>query len=321
MSAGTPKGGTAAASSDHQDHPEHGGHRASTAVAQFARHRTLLFTVAYEITASVADAEDVVQETYLRWAQAAEQPGGIRQPRAYLVQIATRQALNRLRSRARQREDYVGPWLPEPLLTAPDVADDVVLAESVSMAMMLVVENLSPDERAVFLLREVFGFGHDEIAAAVGKSPAAVRQIAHRARSHVQSRRPGLPGGHTDTVQVVERFMAATSTGDLQGLMDVLAPDVVLLSDGGGKVNAARRPVITADKVARMLVGLGAKATGTWRLQPAMVNGRFGALVFVDGVLQTVGSLEVQDGLVSTVYLVRNPDKLGGVAATWPLQR
>ena len=213
-----------------------------SAVAQFARHRNLLFTVAYEITASVADAEDVVQETYLRWAEAAGQPGGIRQPRAYLVQIATRQALNRLRSRARQREEYVGPWLPEPLLTAPDVADDVVLAESVSMAMMLVVENLSPDERAVFVLREVFGFGHDDIAAAVGKSPAAVRQIAHRARSHVQSRRPGLPGGQADTVRVMERFMAATSTGDLQGLMDVLAPGVVLLSDGGGKVSAPAGP-------------------------------------------------------------------------------
>ena len=290
-------------------------------MAQFARHRNLLFTVAYEITASVADAEDVVQETYLRWAQAADQPGGIRQPRAYLVQIATRQALNRLRSRARQREEYVGPWLPEPLLTAPDVADDVVLAESVSMAMMLVVENLSPDERAVFVLREVFGFGHDEIAAAVGKSPAAVRQIAHRARSHVQSRRPGLPGGQTDTVQVMERFMAATSSGDLQGLMDVLAPDVVLLSDGGGKVSAARRPVVTADKVARLLIGLTTHATGAWRLQPAMINGRFGALVFLDGALQTVGSVEIQDGLVSAVYLTRNPDKLGGVAAPWPLER
>ncbi len=294
---------------------------AGTAVAQFARYRNLLFTVAYEITASVADAEDVVQETYLRWAEAAAQPGGVRQPRAYLVQIATRQALNRLRSRARQREEYVGPWLPEPLLTAPDVADDVVLAESVSMAMMLVVENLSPDERAVFVLREVFGFGHDEIADAVGKSPAAVRQIAHRARSHVQSRRPSLPGGDTDTVQVVQRFMAATSSGDLQGLMDVLAPDVVLLSDGGGKVTAARRPVVTADNVARLLIGLGEKATGSWRLQPAMINGRFGALVFVDGALETVGSVEVQDGLISAVYLMRNPDKLGGVAATWELQR
>ena len=139
------------------------------------------------------------------------------------MQIATRQALNRLRSRAGQREDYVGPWLPEPLLTTPEVADDVVLAESVSMAMMLVVENLPPDERAVFVLREVFDFGHDEIAAAVGKSPAAVRQIAHRARSHVQSRRPGLPGGRADTERVIERFMAATSSGDLRGLIDVLA--------------------------------------------------------------------------------------------------
>ena len=284
--------------------------------AEFAAHRGLLFTVAYEITGSVADAEDAVQESYLRWAAlAADQRAAIRAPRAYLARIATRQALNRLRAQSRLREDYVGPWLPEPLVTSPDIAEDVVLAESVSMAMMLVVQSLTPDERAVFVLHEVFGFAHDEIAAAIGKSTAAVRQIAHRARSHVQARRPRTADNTADIPEVAQRFLIAASTGDLQGLMDVLAPDVVLLSDGGGKVRAAMRPVVTADHVARLLIGLRAKMMAgenppVARTEPAMVNGRPGALVYYDDVLDTVATVEIEGDRIAAVYLVRNPDKV-----------
>ena len=203
----------------------------------FVAHRNLLFTVAYEMLGSAADAEDVLQETWLRWADVdlAE----VREPRAYLVRITTRQSLNRIRSLSRRRESYVGPWLPEPLLTSPDVAEDVELADSVSTAMLLVLETLTPTERAVFVLREVFDLPYDEIADAVDKTPAAVRQIAHRARSHVDARRPREIVGSAERKAVIERFMSAVATGDLQSLMDVLAPDVVLITDGGGMKKAA----------------------------------------------------------------------------------
>jgi RNA polymerase sigma-70 factor (ECF subfamily) len=281
----------------------------------------LLFTVAYEICGSVADAEDVVQESYLRWSDLDDAARAqISNPRAYLARIATRQALNRVRSRSRQREEYVGPWLPEPLLTAPDVADDVVLAESVSMAMMLVVQSLSPDERAVFVLHEVFGFAHAEIADAIGKSPANVRQIAHRASAHVQARRPRFAPDDAETAKVVERFMTAAATGDLQGLMDVLAPDVVLLNDGGGKVRAAIRPIVTADNVARLLVGLKSNLP-TLTTEPAVVNGRPGVLIMLDGVLDTIASVDVSEGRISAVYLIRNPDKLSAVGTAHTLGR
>lgn len=292
------------------------------ALAEFTRHRDLLFTVAYEITGSVADAEDVVQESYLRWADSADDAADIRHPRAYLVQIATRQSLNRLRSRSRQREDYVGNWLPEPVVTSPDIAEDVILAESVSMAMMLVVESLTPDERAVFVLHEVFGFPHDEIAEAVGKTPATVRQINHRARSHVQARRPRFSPDDTVAQQAAQRFLLATATGDLQGLMDVLAPDVVLLSDGGGKVGVNLRPIASADKVARFLLGVLRKLeTAVATAEPALVNGRPGALVYLNGELDTVLTFHVEDGNISRVYLVRNPDKIGSAAVSRALRR
>ena len=220
-------------------------------VDPFVAHRSLLFTVAYEMLGSAADAEDVVQETWLRWA--AVDQAEVRDPRAYLVRIVTRQALNRLRTLARRREEYVGEWLPEPLLTSPDVADDVELAESVSIAMLTVLETLTPTERAVFVLREVFDVPYDEIAEAVDKSPAAVRQIAHRAREHVAARRPRVQVDRTEQQQVVERFVAAVTTGDVQGLMDVLAPDVVLLADGGGIAQAVRVPVVGVKKVVNLL--------------------------------------------------------------------
>ena len=200
----------------------------------FVTHRGLLFTVAYEMLGSAVDAEDVVQETWLRWADVDH--AEVRDPRAYLVRIVTRQAMNRLRSVSRRREEYVGEWLPEPLLTSPDVAEDAELAENVSIAMLTVLETLGPAERAVFVLHEVFETPYDEIAEVVGKTPAAVRQIAHRAREHVAARRPRMQVDRAQQEATLEKFMAAISSGDLQGLLDVLAPDVVLIADGGGLV-------------------------------------------------------------------------------------
>lgn len=287
----------------------------------FVVHRSLLFTIAYEITGSATDAEDVVQDSWVRWAEV--DPGTVRSPRAYLAQIVTRQSLNRLRSAARRREEYVGPWLPEPLLTAPDVADDVVLAESVSMAMMVVLETLTPDERAVFVLREVFGFTHDEIAAAVGKNTPAVRQIAHRARSHVRARRPaiGRPTSTEAGQAVLQRFFTATSTGDLQGLMDLLAPDVVLITDGGGIRQAALRPILGADKAARFLIGvMSGLGSADVRIESLRVNGDPGSVVRIDDVTDTIGSVTVVDGRIVSIHLVRNPEKLAAAAAH-PLSR
>lgn len=280
--------------------------------AVFAEHRALLFTVAYEMLGSAADAEDVVQEVWLRWAGSRDEDPSdeIVNPRAYLVRITTRLALNRLRTLARRREDYVGPWLPEPLCTTADVADDVVLADSVSLAVMVVLETLSPRERAVFLLREVFGFDTEEIAAAVDRTPAAVRQIAHRARAHVQARRPRFPTAPTEVSTAMETFLAALSSGDIQGLMDVLAPDVVLLSDGGGKKSAARRPVRGADDVARFLLGVLAKFPADVRVEVADVNGTPSWIVHLAGELDSVTQVVVVDGRIQQVLLVRNPDKL-----------
>src|SRR5919107_4038631 len=217
----------------------------------FVTHRSLLFTVAYEMLGSAADAEDVVQESWLRWADVDQSE--VLNPRAYLLRIVTRQALNRLRTLARRREEYVGEWLPEPLPTSPDVAEDVEFAESVSIAMLTVLETLGPTERAVFVLREVFDVPYDEIATAVGRSAAAVRQIAHRAREHVAARRPRTTVSRAEQQQVVDRFLAAVTAGDVHGLLEVLAPDVVVVADSGGLAPAARRPITGSKRVAAAL--------------------------------------------------------------------
>src|SRR5450631_3818322 len=220
----------------------------------FVTHRSLLFTVAYEMLGSAADAEDVVQETWLRWAGIGDAARNeVRDPRAYLVRIVTRQALNRLRSVSRRREEYVGEWLPEPLLTSPDAAEDAELAENVSIALLTVLETLGPVERAVFVLHEVFETPYDEVAEVVGKTPAAVRQIAHRAREHVAARRPRMQVDRAQQEATLEKFMAAVTSGDLQGLVEVLAPDVVLIADGGGLVPAARKPITGIKTVAAYL--------------------------------------------------------------------
>ena len=274
----------------------------------FLSHRALLFTVAYELLGSAADAEDVVQETWLRWADVDQ--SAVHDPRAYLVRIVTRQALNRLRTLSRRREDYVGEWLPEPLLTTPDVAEDVELAESVSMAMLTVLETLTPTERAVFVLREVFDVPYDEIAAALDKTPAGVRQVVHRARGHVAARRPRMMVDRSEQQRVVERFLAALTSGDVQGLMDVLAPDVVVVADGGGFVAAARHPVVGADKVVAFLSKFASLAPGAV-VDTLWLNGALGGRVVLDGALDTVISFVLEDGRISRMYAVRNPHKLG----------
>lgn len=274
----------------------------------FVTHRRLLFTVAYEMLGSAADAEDVVQEAWLKWTNVDQ--AEVRDPRAFLVRIVTRKALDQLRVLARRREEYVGPWLPEPLLTSPDVAEDVELADSLSMAMLLVLETLTPTQRAVFVLHEVFDLGYDELAEAVGKSPAAVRQIAHRAREHVAARRPRGFISPADTRDALMALQRAISTGDLQDLVDILAPDVVALGDGGGIKQALPRPVSGADKVARLfaagLAGWGSGMTG----EMAHVNGGPALIILLDGELDSVVTMRVEDGLVSGIYTVRNPEKL-----------
>jgi RNA polymerase sigma-70 factor (ECF subfamily) len=294
--------------------------RPDPATRAFVAHRNLLFTVAYELLGSAADAEDVLQETWLRWADVDLDT--VQNQRAYLVRVTTRQALVRLRTLGRRKETYVGPWLPEPLLTAPDVAEDVELADSVSMAMLLVLETLTPTERAVFVLREVFDLGYDEIAEAVDKTPAAVRQIAHRARSHVAARRPRGVVSPAETRDALGAFQRAVETGDLQHLLDILAPDVVFLGDGGGVVQATLTPIVGAGSVAAVLAAsrLGSIAAQA-PLQPAQVNGCPALILRLNGQIDTVMAVRIDDGLITGLYAVRNPQKLSHMQRETALHR
>ena len=289
----------------------------------FDRHRRLLFTVAYQMLGSVADAEDVVQDTWLRWS-AADRADVVDQ-RAYLVQITTRLALDRLGSARARRESYVGPWLPEPLLTrgapvgsgppAPEPEDAVELGEMVSLALLVVLETLSPAERAVFVLREVFGMSVAEVAAALGRSEPAVRQMAHRAREHVRARQPRFDTDRQAQREVTERFFEAVAGGDVEALLAALAPDVVLISDGGGRTRAALRPITGSDKVARWLVAIAQQGASIpdLRIEVAEVNG-WPAIVGWSGV-EPFGaiSLALTDGRIEQVLVVVNPDKLAGL--------
>src|SRR5690349_23393764 len=293
--------------------------RPDLATEAFVTHRNLLFTVAYEMLGSAADAEDVLQETWLRWA--GVDLVTVRDQRAYLVRITTRQALTRLRTLGRRKESYVGPWLPEPLLTTPDVAEDVELADSVSMAMLLVLETLTPNERAVFVLREVFDLAYDEIAEAVGKSPAAVRQIAHRARDHVAARRPRGTVSRAKTQEALEAFQRAAETGDLQHLLDILAPDAVFLGDGGGVVQAVHVPIVGASRVGRLLaIGLP-RIAGEASLEPAQVNGYPALILSLNGEIDSVLAVRIDDGLITGLYAVRNPEKLSHMEEETTLRR
>ncbi|RVX41911.1 RNA polymerase sigma-70 factor (ECF subfamily) [Nonomuraea polychroma] len=292
-------------------------HATDPATETFVAHRNLLFTVAYEMLGSAADAEDVLQETWLRWVKVDVRQ--VSDHRAYLVRITTRQSLNRLRTMRRRKEAYVGPWLPEPLRTAPDVAEDVELAESLSMALMLVLETLSPTERAVFVLHEAFDVGYDEIAAAVGKSPAAVRQIAYRARRHVDARHPREVVSPSQARAAVESFRRALETRDLQGLLDVLAPEVVLIGDGGGLKHAALRPVIGAEKVARFAVGGLGRVEGAITVDPTVINGNPALVVRLNGEVGGVLAVHVEDARITGLYFVSNPEKLTRVDSETPL--
>lgn len=274
--------------------------------------RPLLFTIAYEILGSATEADDVLQDSYLRWAEV--DLSTVRDTKSYLARLVTRQALNALRAGARRREDYVGPWLPEPLLLdEQDPSADVVLAESVSMAMLVLLETLTPDERAVFVLREVFGFEYDEIADAVGKSAPTVRQIAHRAREHVQARRRRFtPVDPEQNARITAEFMAAASSGDVEGVMAMLAPDVAWTADSGGKASAARRPVVGAEKVARAVVGLIGRGMQIPDVRAEMVvcNAAPAVVLYRGDQLEGVFTVEIIDGKITNFYAMRNPDKL-----------
>ncbi len=281
-----------------------------TEVDAFATYRPLLFTIAYEILGCAADAEDVLQDSYLRWRDAT----AVTHPRAYLVQIVTRQAINHLRTVRRRREDYAGTWLPEPIRTAPDAGHDVLLAESVSMAMLLVLETLGPTERAVFVLSEVFGHSYHEIADMIDKSDTAVRQIAHRARAYVASRRRRFQPDSDTSRAVIGRFLLAANTGDVGALMEVLAPDVVQISDGGGRVSAARRPIIGAEPVARFMIGLAQNAMAGATVEFSSFNAQPAVIARSrNGDLDTVLVVELTDDVITGLYAVRNPDKLQSV--------
>jgi RNA polymerase sigma factor (sigma-70 family) len=273
-------------------------------VDPFVAHRGLLFTVAYEMLGSGSDADDVLQESWLRWADVDQ--AQVRDPRAYAIRVVTRQALNRLRALSRSREDYVGEWLPEPLLTSPDVAEDVELAESVSIAMLTVLETLSPTQRAVFVLREVFDLSYDEIAVAVDKPTATVRQIARRARKQVAAHQPRVPVSRSEQQAVLEQFLAALRTGRLQELMDALAPDVVLIADGGGLAPAVLAPIHGAEKVAAFLARASRTAVQT---ATVWLNGAPAGRIESGGDPSAV-SLAVDGGRITRIYLIRNPQKL-----------
>lgn len=284
----------------------------------FSEHRKLLFAIAYRLLGSAADAEDVVQDAWFKWSGADR--AQVSDPKAYLARIVSNLAMDRLRSTRRQRETYVGPWLPEPILTEPDASEDIAVAESVSVAMLVVLETLSPLERAVFVLREVFDFPYAEIADVVDRSEAAVRQAGHRARNHIQARRPRFEADRTKRRELTERFFAASLGGDINELMELLAPDVTLWTDGGGKVRQALRPIIGVDNVVRWLAGAASRPyegveIGSMSAEVVDINGSPG--VVFSGAGRIIATLTVDlddDGRIVTIHNVANPDKLHAIA-------
>ncbi|WP_142150052.1 RNA polymerase sigma-70 factor [Streptomyces sp. SLBN-31] len=284
-----------------------------TATDVFEDHRPVLLGVAYRMLGRVADAEDVVQEAWLRWSGADR--GEVREPRAYLVRVTTRLAIDRLRQVKARNEAYVGPWLPEPYVTdfgdtVPDTAEKAVLADSVSLAVLVVLESLSPLERAVFVLREAFGYPYAEIASMLDRGEAAVRQLAGRARRHVEERRPRYEVDPGRRRELTERFLAAAGEGDLEGLMELLAPDVRLVGDSGGKSRAPLRVLETADKVGRFVIGAAGKGVPDPSFRFMELNGGPALVVLSAGRPDSVFQLDVFDGRIQSVYIIRNPDKL-----------
>jgi RNA polymerase sigma-70 factor, ECF subfamily len=287
-------------------------------IEDFERHRSLLFSIAYRMLGSVADAEDVVQEAYLRWQQAPE--AEVRSPRSYLSAVVTRLSIDRLRSARARREEYVGPWLPEPLVSerAEEVAVLDELSESLSIAFLVVLESLNPVERAVFLLREVFDYDYEEISRILGKSEDNCRQIAHRARQSVAARRPRFERSPEQEERVSRQFLEACMSGDMEGLISLLSEDVTLWSDGGGKVAAAPYPIYGPERVARFLLGVLRTVPPAFSARPAQVNGAPGVVGYVDGSPTGVVALDVVDGRLHGVRIVVNPDKLRGIPPISP---
>ncbi|MCW8098818.1 RNA polymerase sigma-70 factor [Streptomyces tauricus] len=289
-----------------------------TVTEVFEEHRSVLMGVAYRMLGRVADAEDVVQEAWLRWSGGDR--SGVREPRAYLVRVTTRLALDRLRQARARNEAYVGPWLPEPYVTdfgdaVPDTAERAVLADSVSLAVLVVLESLSPLERAVFVLREAFGYPYAEIAVTLDRSEPAVRQLAGRARRHVEERRPRYEVDPVERRDLTERFLAAATEGDLEGLMSLLAPDVRLIGDSGGLAPAPVRVIESADKVGRFLGGVMRKGVSDATFRFLEVNGGPAFLVLSGDKPDSVFQLDIADGRIQCVYIIRNPQKLLSLAA------
>lgn len=280
----------------------------------FDPHRPLLFSIAYRMLGTVMDAEDIVQEAFVRWRRAPE--GEVRSPKAYLSAVVTHLCIDQLRSARARREEYVGPWLPEPLLTDQnvEVAGAAALNESLSMAFLVLLESLTPMERAVFLLREVFDYDYPEISRVVRKTEANCRQIAHRARNSIAARRPRFERSLEQEERLTERFLEACLDGDMEGLLALLSKDIALWSDGGGKVTAARNPIHGADKVARFLFGILAKAPPGFVVRRASINGRPGFVsYFEDGCPQSVATFDVAEGSIQAIHLVVNPEKLENI--------
>lgn len=284
----------------------------------FEEHRPVLTGVAYRMLGRIADAEDVVQEAWLRWSSASRED--VREPRAFLVRITTRLAVDRLRQLQSRREAYIGPWLPEPLATdfgpaVPDTAEQAVLADSVSVAVLVVLESLSPLERAVFVLREAFGFPYGEIATTLDRTEAAVRQLAGRARRHVEERKPRYDVDPAQRRDLTERFLAAAAGGDIEELLVLLAPDVRLVGDSGGKSKAPLRIIESQDKVGRFLVAVAHDQAPDMEIRFMELNGGPALLVLFGGKPDSVFQVDIRDGVIQCVYIVRNPDKLIGLAA------
>jgi RNA polymerase sigma-70 factor (ECF subfamily) len=280
------------------------------ALAAFQRERGRLFGIAYRMLGSVREAEDVLQDAYLRWHGVDH--AAVTHPPAYLAQLVTRLCLDALKSAHARRVEYYGVWLPEPLVGAAD--DDPAamheLAQDLSLAFLLMLERLTPVERAVFLLRESFGFSHREVAEVVGKSEDNCRQIERRARRHLAEAKRPTPADPAEHDRLLASFLLAIRDGDVEALLEVLAEDAVAYSDGGGRVLAARNPIRGADKVARFFVGITSKGGSAWEARLVPVNGRTGMVGLVEGHPQGVLSIEVEDGRIRSVYLVVNPDKL-----------
>ncbi|MDG4798115.1 RNA polymerase sigma factor SigJ [Micromonospora sp. WMMD1082] len=294
----------------------------------FTAHRDLLVGVAYRLLGSMTDAEDVVQDAWLRWSGVDQE--AVANPQAYLITVTTRLAIDRMRRVRARREAYVGPWLPEPVSTAPDAAEHAELADSVEIALLVVLETLSPLERAVFVLHEAFGLPLRDIAGIIGREPAATRQLARRARDHIEQRRPRFEVDRARRREMTERFLAACGTGDLHALTELLATDVRLVSDGGGRAKAPLRVIHGVDKVARFLnavsteagvraflASLGESPTLPLGVAVTDVNGAPAVVVSADGRPVTILSLVVRDGLIDTVYLFANPEKLAAMSHRW----